>query len=185
MRRFSFDIDGTLVDTRELNRLAYLELGVEIPDYAWGLPWHQWLPDLFKTRDEAVIIHRAKVSWYESFLADVTTEVPELPSAYIAREAVKAQDPGDVVILTAGSRETAETLLSRVGIEPASVALHASLDIPHRLMKLAALEPGTVYIDDLAVNVEDARMFAPHLNVIHYTDQSRADLISEIRTLNS
>jgi hypothetical protein len=40
-----FDLDGTLIDTREAVVMAYREAGVEMPSWAWGLPWRQWLND--------------------------------------------------------------------------------------------------------------------------------------------
>lgn len=43
-RRWIFDMDGTLVDSREAVRLAYLEVGIVMPDNAWGKRWQEWLP---------------------------------------------------------------------------------------------------------------------------------------------
>lgn len=45
MTTYAFDLDGTLVDTREAVRQAYLCAGVSMPDEAWGLPWETWLED--------------------------------------------------------------------------------------------------------------------------------------------
>lgn len=62
-----FDLDGTLIDTREAVREAYLAAGVEMPDAAWGKPWHEWLLQ-DRTTEEAVKIHRKKNELYREAL---------------------------------------------------------------------------------------------------------------------
>lgn len=42
-----FDMDGVLVDTHQLVIDAYRQVGVEMPEGAWGKPWHEWLIDYF------------------------------------------------------------------------------------------------------------------------------------------
>ena len=41
-RVFVWDLDGTLLDSRDAVRRAYLEAGVVMPDDAWGKPWQVW-----------------------------------------------------------------------------------------------------------------------------------------------
>ncbi len=41
---YIFDLDGTLVDTRDAVREAYKRVGVTMPDSAWGKPSSAWLP---------------------------------------------------------------------------------------------------------------------------------------------
>lgn len=41
--RLVFDLDGTLVDTREANRRAYLTIGVTPPDDFHQIPWQSWV----------------------------------------------------------------------------------------------------------------------------------------------
>lgn len=40
-----FDVDGVLVDSKQLVMDCYRRAGVRMPDEAWGLPWHTWLDD--------------------------------------------------------------------------------------------------------------------------------------------
>lgn len=49
-----FDLDGTLVDTREAVRRAYEYAGVTMPADAWGRPWHEWLTGPDASRKHAV-----------------------------------------------------------------------------------------------------------------------------------
>lgn len=39
-----FDLDGTLVNTQESVRQAYLKAGITMPNDAWGTPWFDWCP---------------------------------------------------------------------------------------------------------------------------------------------
>lgn len=41
----AFDVDGVIIDSRELVTSCYAQVGVDIPDDAWGRPWHEWLDD--------------------------------------------------------------------------------------------------------------------------------------------
>ena len=41
---YVFDLDGTLVDTRQAVVEAYRAIGVEMPEDAWGKPYREWLP---------------------------------------------------------------------------------------------------------------------------------------------
>ena len=59
-----FDVDGVLVDTRELVVQAYRDVGVEMPENAWGLPWHEWLPALVGDDGRAAELHREKTRRY-------------------------------------------------------------------------------------------------------------------------
>lgn len=40
-----FDVDGVIADSRRLVRECYDDAGVDMPDDAWGRPWHEWLDD--------------------------------------------------------------------------------------------------------------------------------------------
>jgi FMN phosphatase YigB (HAD superfamily) len=46
IKRYVFDLDGTLFDTEHRVRQAYLDAGVDMPDDAWGKPAVAWLPAL-------------------------------------------------------------------------------------------------------------------------------------------
>ena len=69
--RYVFDLDGTLIDTREAVRQAYRAAGLEeFPDDAWGKPAREWL------RDEAV--HTRKNALYPEMLRRYARKLPLL-----------------------------------------------------------------------------------------------------------
>lgn len=76
-----FDLDGTLIDTREAVREAYLAAGVEMPDAAWGKPWHTWLPQLPNLRLSPEEIHKIKNANYKHCLREHGRVLPCLQYA--------------------------------------------------------------------------------------------------------
>lgn len=62
-----FDLDGTLVNTYEAVRRAYLEVGVEMPTDAWGQPWQEWC---------SPVQHAAKCLVYPEFVRRYATRLP-------------------------------------------------------------------------------------------------------------
>jgi len=69
-----FDLDGTLVDTREANYLAYreafarhnLELSREIYERSFGKKWEEWGPEI--ARERASQIHDAKIESFGNYI---------------------------------------------------------------------------------------------------------------------
>lgn len=68
-----FDLDGTLVDTKQAVREAYLASGVIMPESAWGKPWWQWL--------ESVAAHRHKIKVYPEYIPKYAQPLPLLKFA--------------------------------------------------------------------------------------------------------
>lgn len=72
-----FDLDGTLIDTREAVRQAYLAVGIVQPEEAWGrLPWQEWLPPLCDSPEHARFLHTKKNEHYEEMLARFAIPLP-------------------------------------------------------------------------------------------------------------
>jgi hypothetical protein len=65
---YAFDLDGTLIDTKEAVVQAYRIAGVEMPEDAWGKPWHEWL------KDET--IHHKKNEVYPDMLKQFASVLP-------------------------------------------------------------------------------------------------------------
>lgn len=42
---YAFDVDGVLIDSKSLVARCYEQVGVTMPEGAWGKPWHEWLDD--------------------------------------------------------------------------------------------------------------------------------------------
>src|SRR5690554_4950980 len=135
MRSICFDIDGTLVDTRELNLRAYAQVGVEIPDDAWGRRWQEWLPEVVGDPDRAIELHCAR----------------------IARElSHQERGPVRVYLLTGASTWPVLKIIQRLDIHPNR--LFSNLNYAARQRYLEKMPGGTPYLDDLAETVEQLRV---------------------------
>lgn len=71
---YAFDLDGTLVDSRDANLAAYRMIGVEPPEDFNVRPWGEWTTKA---------IHDAKNIMFEQFAAD---HIHALPLMELARE---------------------------------------------------------------------------------------------------
>lgn len=173
MRPFvwAFDLDGTLLDTAELNRQAYETVGVKIPASAAGLSWVEWLPKMFGDNYEvAATLHRQKTSIYLRALIESDLKGMELPALEIAQE-LYADNPARVKILTASSLLSTRRLVNRFMVD--TIEYHAELQYEKRMTLLRgwAMFSSVTYVDDNIKTVEKLRVDAPDINVIHYTDQ--------------
>lgn len=170
----SFDVDGTIVDTRELNRRAYAEVGVEYPADAWGVPWQAWLPRVTGYPEHACeVLHRTKVEVYRRELERTDLRELLLPPGRIAH-AHLTRGHGSVHYLTGGETLTATVILARLGILG---PLHGNLTFDQRRRELQLLPANTLYFDDNAETIRRLARPCPHLNLIHYTGQSYEQLL--------
>jgi len=101
-----FDLDGTLVDTREAVRLAYAAAGATMPEWAWGRPWHQWL---FDSK-----VHARKNELYPEYIQRYAQALPLLQVAL----------DHDVPVITGASVEAVRAIRARFG--PISVVLNGA-----------------------------------------------------------
>lgn len=123
-----FDLDGTLVDTREAVRLAYLEAGIVMPDHAWGLAWHEWLFD--------PAVHARKVEIYPRFVAELAVGLPLLQTALTHH----------VPVITGASRRAVQAVQIKFG--PLNVVL-AEASLRQKIEYLNWYGPsGGTYVDD-------------------------------------
>jgi phosphoglycolate phosphatase-like HAD superfamily hydrolase len=175
MRSICFDIDGTLVDTRELNLRAYAQVGVEIPDDAWGRRWQEWLPEVVGDPDRAIELHERKTSIYVDLILASTVADIELPCARIARElSHQEHGPVRVYLLTGASTRPVLKIIQHLDIHPNR--LFSNLDYAARQRYLEKMPGGTPYLDDLAETVEQLRVDVPHIRPIRYTGQTYEQL---------
>ena len=170
-----FDLDGVLADTRATVRAAYREVGVEMPDDAWGRPWTEWLVDAVGgdvTKAES--LHSQKTVEYRRLLR--TDGVVELPAGTVAREL------GDrAVVVTSSARSSALLILDSLWI-PLTRLVGAYLDLNRRvdiISYLASCNGGdVVYLDDLATNCEYVTL-ATNLPSHHVIPQATVEVIRE------
>lgn len=127
MIRWVFDLDGTLMDTREAVKHAYLLAGVRMPNDAWGKPWREWT-----TKD----VHDKKNAMYPIALHNFASPLPLLDYAVKLRSH----------ILTAASLD-AVLALKQVGWLPARTPFTSELSREQKVDWLRHHGWG-VYVDD-------------------------------------
>lgn len=179
-RLVSFDLDGTLINTRELNRVAYRAAGVDVPDRAWGLRWQEWLPELTGSHAVATGIHNRKVQAYVEVVTDCSVRDIALPAARLAADLQEHGDDVTLWCLTAGSLLTSRILLRKLRL---GLPVIANLTYEHRAALLADRSPSesvTVYVDDRADTIRRLHEDAPQVRGIWYDKQSYRDLRAEV-----
>ena len=124
----AFDLDGTLVDTRDAVLKSYRAAGVEPPHDFWGKPWRAWLSDKqahdrkneeFRKPDTLKAVKRLKTM--ELFCQDHS------------------------LVLTAASAPAARVILAHYDLRPA--ALFWELDAEGKVEVLNS-HPAGIYFDD-------------------------------------
>lgn len=176
-RTLALDVDGTVLDTRELNRRAYEEVGVQVPEHAWGLRWEAWLPTTSGYELEAAeVLHRAKVEVYLRMLETVDLRALLLPPGRLAHVHL-ARSLGPVRYLTASSARTATVLLARLGILG---RVEANLSFERRAELLRDLPDGTPYVDDRLDTVVRLRQHAANVRAIHFSGQTYERLLEDM-----
>lgn len=175
-----FDVDGTLADTRELNRRAYADVGISIPDHAWGLPWHQWLPGLCGSTERARQVHARKIVRYTTILQEVPAHQVALPPAHVARllEA-RSGEVNTVMYATAGHRRTARRVRDKLGLLGPLAPL---LTYDERARTLQSNRV-VVYVDDNRDTLVRLARDIPRLRTVHYDDQDADTLLATVNHL--
>lgn len=148
----AFDMDGTLVDSREAVTAAYRDVGINLPRDAWGKPWQEWLPamvgpgTLAETAERAQALHSAKNARYRNhghLLRPLPTlDVLRYYAAHRAR----------VVVLTGASVEAAIHVLAKLRVSDLVVQLNCGMTLNEKARTLKVLTHtygGTgIYFDD-------------------------------------
>jgi len=128
----AFDLDGTLVDSRDAVLKSYRAAGVEPPKDFWGKPWREWLAD--KKAHDHKNLEFGKI--------DTLKTVRRLRTMDLFQ-----QDHS--LVLTGASFEAARAVLAFYDLRPKS--LFTELNVQAKVDTLKALEPGIYFDDDKAV----------------------------------
>lgn len=143
VRRYVFDLDGTLFDTKELVKEAYLRAGVRMPEDAWGLPVASWLPQMVGRNWK--FFHSEKTAHYIKLLHSY----PPVRSSAASAMIELVMSGVECFIVTGASPEAAKALLS--GFQPYHYRLIGTqCDLEQKTMRVKNLGQGvqTVYVDD-------------------------------------
>lgn len=170
MRSVSFDVDGTLIDNRQLVREAYELAGVKLSDADWarcfGKTFGEWLVEWCDgDYTRAWEVHRAKNQYYHELIDRLATKDNHiLPPTLLAHELLSQQR--EIYIVTGASNVAAVTVLQFLTLEsihPAYVT--AALSIEGKINWIREL--GTIHIDDDERIVEGLHA-VNYPYVIHY-----------------
>jgi hypothetical protein len=177
-----FDLDGCLVNTRDLVERAYREAGVLMPPEAWGLPWSDWLPAAVGTPGAPVqAVRRAKSRIYLELLR---TESVELLPPWEVLADIKADVHADYRILSGAGEQAVCALLPHIGSDMSHV-LGWELTRERKATVLNSLprpDRKVVYIDDHA---DVAPLLRKEVQLVQYVNQTSAELMEEVWTLSS
>lgn len=176
---YFFDLDGTLVNTQELNRLAYEKVGITIPSDAWGKRWQDWLIDIVgDDLLEARRIHEQKSDVYFTLLHNSSVRTLELPATRVARD-IYLRGNNVTYCLTAAAMRTARLILDRLGLH-ILLASNLSYKDRHNILDTSSHTHQITYVDDNEDNVTRLRQDLPKLHVVRYTNQSYEQLSEEV-----
>lgn len=173
-------MDGVLADTHPLVIDAYHAAGIDMPTWAWGQPWHTWLPEVAGGNTAAMTAHSRKTTAYLEMLSSRAAEV-ELPAAGVVRKLVE-RAPGYVWTVTSAANASAVALLTALRI-PINVLCGSSLYLADRsrLIRTYATGHSCVYFDDMALNGDRVAADSPgtkfHLVTTDTTTQEIEDAI--------
>ena len=181
---FSFDLDGTLLDTRAAVRVAYSAVGVAMPEDAWGQPWREWLIDVCSGNEVlAYQLHRAKNAAYLALIKK-SAMVEVLPPLRVLQELLSRHGAAQCSIITGASRSAARALMSEYGLPPFLLS-GTGMTVQDKIEFLSAKSPRGVYVDDNAAAVAEVnRCMAPEWRAIPYIDQSAAVLLDQIEAIS-
>lgn len=143
VKRYFFDLDGTLFDTHALVVEAYRRAGVEMPPEAWGSPAHEWLPGICGS-EHWKWVHEKKQVYYERLLR----ESPPARTTACRAMVELALSGVETYVLTGASRDAALSLLK--GLQSYHYRLlgtDCDRDRKIRLMRTIGFD-NAVYVDD-------------------------------------
>lgn len=143
VKRYVFDLDGTLFDTEQLVRRAYLAAGVNMPDDAWGKPAREWLPAL-----KGPLWPNYHVRKNEIYNRMLIESPPQRTTA--ARAMVDLSTGGCETYLLTGASRPAVNLLMH-GFQPyhfKTLGVGCTLDEKLHRVRVVGDPRQTVYVDD-------------------------------------
>ncbi|MDE0394844.1 MAG: haloacid dehalogenase-like hydrolase [Gammaproteobacteria bacterium] len=149
-----FDVDGTLVDSSEINGRLYreaveTELGVKVDD-DWSRYRHvtdsgilnEIMGEADGARDRPLAYARIKKAFVQTVADHIGARrgrMPEIVGARAFVERLRSRPRVSVAVATGGWRETAEMKLRAIGLDPAELCMASCSDAMSRvgIMRIA------------------------------------------------
>src|SRR4029077_19825013 len=126
---YCFDLDGTLIDSREVLIEAYRSVGVEPPSDFFVKSWREWLPD--------PELHRKKNEIYLKIIHKIRP-LP-LMQLYHSLE-------GHAMIMTAASRAAVKAVARQFQLDSSTIMCEMSVSTKIHTMNLIP-NPGIMFED--------------------------------------
>lgn len=175
-----FDIDGVLIDSEPLVREAYRRVNVEMPEDAWGQPWHVWLPKIVEP--EYIDRVRAQKAAAYFVILQENLVAHTLPAAFLARDLIAEGHP--IRFITGASVAAAEYILEMISIPP-NHAIGYELNTEERIRRLTMWQTlqgfNSIYVDDRVEGETVADRSGTKF--LHYIGQAQKDLREELEAL--
>jgi len=141
--QYAFDLDGTLIDSREAVYRSYIDAGVTPPKDFFGKPFSEWFEG---TADEANVVRAKKAAAYASRVDSITC----LPLMSLFK-ILGRQLTDQVTLVTGASAESVRLLASRFAF-PLNVAYVTGCTMGDKVdALLRTSEEGIMFEDDRAV----------------------------------
>jgi len=112
--RYAFDLDGTLLDTKDAVRQAYVDAGVSPPLDFFGKPFVEWFKG---TEEEAKALRKAKAAAYRTRIYEGMVTALPLLSLYRHLAATDRQP----IILTGASYESVYLLAEKFRLQVGTI----------------------------------------------------------------
>lgn len=129
--QYAYDLDGTLVETREAVLAAYRAVGVEPPLDFFGKTWREWLDD--------PTLHAAKNEEYLKIIR--TTDLVR------ATQIVSLFLITGGFIITGASRKAATAVLDHIGLRPQKFYYELSMKDKAEVLNFHNGDQGIVFED--------------------------------------
>lgn len=155
-----FDLDGVLLDTREIVRRSYLLAGVHMPHDAWGRPWQEWCDEEVHDLKNELYVHEVR-------------HARPLPAYWVAHDLGDQGVP--VMMLTSASEAAVTALRAEWELPP---LLQAECITGTKRSCLIAFN-ASVYVDDNAALGVCATAHTP-AQLIVFKDQDEETLRREV-----
>lgn len=146
MKHWLSDIDGVLIDSRELVRESYWRVGISMPLEAWGHPWKTWLPAAVGSYDLAAKLHARKTEEYVDVLKSGAVRKNALPFARIV-SALESTSSNSVYYVTGAADEVAKTILTELDLN-VDALLGSGVSTDERFGIMRSIDDTGTYIDD-------------------------------------
>lgn len=170
-----FDFDGTLFDTHDAVYAAYAEIGVTMPDDAWGKAWQEWLPACAPPAEDAFTWAYTAHSAKNVAMARHLGRVRPLPTMEELWRLARGHH--DIYIMTGASAEAVTQvlhakapLLYSILQEPraADLRYYTSMSQSAKLETMSNIrQPVVAYYDDHEPTCRALRRICPNWIINH------------------